>query len=289
MLPVKYADPAPSRLRYRFERLWLKPSARTAARLWIPLAIAAGVVWATTSNPAVQGAAQQGWSSLRASVAARPELQVSRLEFPGASLSLREQVMAMVPLDLPLSALDIDVVKIKEAVETLDAVKTVEVKILPDGVLEIHAVERQPVIVWRDGNTLRLIDENGHRVAELARRSARGDLPLVVGQGADVAVTEALKLTQTAAPIHSRLRGFVRVGERRWDVVLDRGQTIMLPETGAITALRRVLELHNTEDLLSRDVTVIDMRNPDRPVLRLTDTAIQELRRLRAVVRGEDA
>jgi len=85
------------------------------------------------------------------------------------------------------------------------------------------------------------------------------------------------------------VRGLVRVGERRWDVVLDRGQTIMLPEAGAVTALRQVIALHDTQDVLNRDVIIVDMRDVARPVLRLSDTAIAELRRLRTLVRGEDA
>jgi len=92
-----------------------------------------------------------------------------------------------------------------------------------------------------------------------------------------------------AGPISERLRGLVRIGERRWNLVLDRGQTIMLPEFGAVSALRRVMDLNQSEDLLNRDVLTVDMRNSNRPVLRLTDEAISKLRRLRIEVQGEDA
>ncbi len=289
MLPVNYNDPAPSVLRYRFERLWLKPSVRALVRVWIPLALAAGTVWALSGNPAVRAAVDAGWNKARDAVAARPELQVSTVAYPGASEALQAQIAALVPLELPVSSLDLDVVKIKEAVESLDAVKSAEVTVQGGGVLEIRAAERAPVLVWRDGDVLRLIDGEGQRVAEIARRAARPDLPLVVGTGADLAVSEIAALVEVLAPINGRLRGFVRVGERRWDVVLDRGQTIMLPENGAVTALRKVLSLHADEDLLNRDVVVVDMRNPDRPVLRLSENAVQELRRLRAIVRGEHA
>ena len=289
MLPVNYNDPAPSVLRYRFERLWLKPSVRALVRVWIPLALAAGTVWVLSGNPAVREAVDAGWNKVRDAVAARPELQVSAVVYPGASEALQAQIAALVPLELPVSSLDLDVVKIKEAVESLDAVKSAEVTVQGGGILEIRAVERTPVLVWRDGDVLRLIDGEGQRVAEIARRAARPDLPLVVGTGADLAVSEIAALVEVLAPIEGRLRGFVRVGERRWDVVLDRGQTIMLPENGAVTALRKVLTLHASEDLLNRDVVVVDMRNPDRPVLRLSENAVQELRRLRAIVRGEHA
>jgi cell division protein FtsQ len=79
------------------------------------------------------------------------------------------------------------------------------------------------------------------------------------------------------------LRGLVRVGERRWDVVLDRDQRILLPEADPVPALERVIALDEATELLARDVAVVDMRNPSRPTLRLTAAAMEELRRLRAI------
>jgi hypothetical protein len=46
-------------------------------------------------------------------------------------------------------------------------------------------------------------------------------------------VPEALALVAAARPAVPRLRGLVRMGERRWDLVLDRDQRILLPETRA--------------------------------------------------------
>ncbi|MHA1128529.1 MAG: cell division protein FtsQ/DivIB [Alphaproteobacteria bacterium] len=290
MLPVtQYNDPSPSRARYRFERIWLKPSVRKFVRVWLPVLLLSGAVISAANNPAVQQSMQDGLTSLRITVAERPELQITTVDFMEISDDLQQQILAVTGLELPISSLDLDVVRIKEIVEQLDAVKAVEVRVHSDGTLQINAVERQPTMVWRDQDALRLIDNEGNRVAIIARRSARGDLPLIVGEGAELAVNEVNELLQVAAPIAERLRGFVRVGERRWDVVLDRGQTVMLPETGAVTALRRVIALHQAQDLLNRDVSVIDFRNGERPVLRLTETAISELRRLRTLVRGEDA
>ncbi len=289
MLPVAhYNDPSPSRLRYRFERLWLKPSFRRIFRLWLPLAALCVAGWMIWSNPELNAYVDEKISQTRMAIAARPELQVNSVSFREVTPELQSQIMTLTGLDFPVSSLDLDVMKIKTLIEQLDAVKSAEVIIQSGGVLEISASERMPVMLWRDVDILRLLDVDGLRVAEVTNRAAFSELPLVVGSGADLAITEALKIFNNTGASSDRVRGLVRVGERRWDVVLDRGQTIMLPETGAITALRKVLEFHNKQDLLNRDVILIDMRNPDRLVLRLSDTAVSELRRLRAVVRGED-
>ena len=75
-----------------------------------------------------------------------------------------------------------------------------------------------------------------------------------------------------------RVRGLVRIGERRWDMVLDRGQRIMLPTEKPTVALDRVMQMEATQDLLARDVSVVDMRNPGRPTVRLQHDAVAATR-----------
>jgi len=277
MFTLKYRDPSPSLLRYRFERFWLKSSVRRAVKLWLPLAVFGVVIWNISEDPSVQTKAQIAVADLRSGIAALPQLQVTGVVYPNISAALRAQIETVLPLQFPLSSLDIDVAHLQAVIEKLDAVDKVNVTILADGVLKIQAIERTPDMVWRDGNTLRLVDREGNRVSEIARRAARPDLALVAGTGAEKALPEARALIEVLMPLNARLRGLVRVGERRWNVSLDRGQTIMLPEFGAITALKRVLELDASIRILDRDVTIIDMRNTDRPVLRLGSLALVEL------------
>ncbi|SMX43471.1 cell division protein FtsQ/DivIB [Maliponia aquimaris] len=101
---------------------------------------------------------------------------------------------------------------------------------------------------------------------------------------------EALRLHASAGPIHDRLRGFERMGARRWDVVLDRDQRILLPETGAEQALEWAIAMALTPsyDLLARDITVVDLRLPRRPTVRMTDNATQEMWRIKAIEAGRE-
>ncbi|MFZ1725533.1 MAG: cell division protein FtsQ/DivIB, partial [Albidovulum sp.] len=94
-------------------------------------------------------------------------------------------------------------------------------------------------------------------------------LPVIAGEGADENVTEALAIFRAARPIQHRIRGLVRMGERRWDVVLDRDQRIMLPESDPVSALERIIALDQAEDMLGRDIAAVDMRNEQRPTIRL--------------------
>ena len=126
---------------------------------------------------------------------------------------------------------------------------------------------------------LTLLDETGHRVAGLLSRADRADLPLIAGEGADVATPEALQLIAAAGPLTPRLRGLVRIGERRWDLVLDRDQRVLLPEKNPVQALERLLALDHAQDLMNRDILAVDLRSDHRPTLRLTPNALAEIRR----------
>ncbi|MEQ8923298.1 MAG: cell division protein FtsQ/DivIB [Roseovarius confluentis] len=275
MRPMK--DPAPSRLAYRMNRLMLTPNFRRFLRYGLPvLILAAGGLWWASDEGRRQDAVDR-FAELRRQVEERPEFMVRMMAVESASEGVAAEVRGVLPLDFPVSSFDLDLDELRGWVEEIDAVKAASLRIRQGGILEVEIEERRPVVVWRTDETLELLDETGHRVAPLAARTDRPDLPLIAGEGADAHVTEALSLIALADPVHERLRGLLRVGERRWDVVLDRDVSIMLPETNAVGALQKVMALDQAQDLLARDISVVDFRNPKRPVIRLTPSAIEAI------------
>ncbi|PWE34053.1 cell division protein FtsQ [Maritimibacter sp. 55A14] len=285
-------DPAPSRWSYRIQRMWLTPLYRGLLRKGLPVFLLLFAIgWYVTDAERLE--ALQIWADdLRRSIEERPEFMVRLMKIEGASPELSGDIREIMPLDLPLSSFDLDLDHMRGEISGLDAVAGAELRVVSGGVLMVRVTERLPAVVWRSRRGLELLDAEGHRVAALERRGDAPELPLVAGEGAERAVPEALELIAAAAPISDRLRGLRRIGERRWDVVLDRDQRIMLPEHAPIAALERVIALDNSaSDVLARDVTVVDMRDGRRPILRLTAEAMEELRRLRALdgKRGEDA
>ncbi|WP_424927208.1 cell division protein FtsQ/DivIB [Amaricoccus tamworthensis] len=291
MRPVKNRrrDPAPSRLRYRATRLWLRPGFRRLVNVGVPMIAGLAASWTLMAEFDLAGSVSRIWNDTRAAIVERPQFIISSMDIPGVSEDLAEQIRVAAFVRLPANSLEVDVNQVRERVESLDAVERASVRAHANGVLEIRAIERLPVVVWRSMTGLQLLDHNGVRVAEVDSRLRRPDLPLIAGAGAAAHVPQALRLLDGAQPLHDRIRGLVRVGERRWDLVLDRDQIIQLPEEDPLSALRRVMALHAAEDLLDRDVVAIDLRNPERPMLRLSEFAESELVRLRMIALGEDA
>ncbi|NND21245.1 MAG: FtsQ-type POTRA domain-containing protein [Boseongicola sp.] len=270
-------DPAPSRLAYRMNRLMLTPMFRRFLRYGLPvLVLAAGALWWASDEGRRQDAIDRV-AEIKRQIEERPEFMVRMMAVERASDGVEADIRETLPLDFPVSSFDLDLDELRERVEEIDAVAAASVRIRQGGVLEVDVVERVPVAIWRTAETLALLDPGGHRVAPLEARDLRPDLPLIAGKGADREVAEALAILAVAEPIAGRMRGLVRVGERRWDVVLDREQRILLPETKPVTALEKVIALDQAQDLLARDIANVDFRNPKRPVLRLTPSAIETL------------
>ena len=280
-------DPAPSRWAFRFQRLWLTPFFRRLLRVGLPMfSVVFFAGWFIT-EPTTREAMEQKFAELRRSVAERPEFMVKLMAVDGASAELDEDIREVLPVDFPISSFDLDLDEMKTMVEELDAVAMVDLRVRPGGVLQLHVTERIPAVIWRNGSMLELLDIHGRRVASVRHRSDRADLPLIVGEGADQVVKQALDVALAASPLDARLRGLVRVGERRWDVVLTRDQRIMLPQDNPVMALEQVIALDQAQDLLARDISDIDMRNAQRPTLRMGEPAVEELRRIKAIELGD--
>jgi cell division protein FtsQ len=278
--PAKF-DPAPSRWSWRMQRLMLTPLFRFGLRVGMPFVLTFGIGIAYLSNPDRQAAITDAMADTRASIQERPEFMVNLMAIDGVGTELSEDIRVNLPIDFPISSFDLDLEKMRETVMAISPVAEASLRIRPGGVLQIDVVPRVPVAVWRSHTSLSLLDSSGAHVSHVAFRSDRPELPLIAGEGANDHVDEAMELIRTAQPLGKRLRGVVRMGARRWDIVLDRDQRILLPTKGAVAALEHVIALEGAQDVLSRDVARVDMRLNGRPTIKMNDDATQEMWRIR--------
>ena len=281
--PEMKHDPAPSRLQYKLQRWWLTPVVRAALRVGVPAFVLAFSAGFYLSNPKTIEAISLTAMEIQRSVEERPEFMVHAMRIEGASDELSHDVTDVMGVDFPVSSFDLELQHLVEVVAGLDAVAEVNMIVRPGGILEVALEEREAAIVWKSPDAIEALDANGHRVGPLAAREARADLPLIVGEAADEAAAEALELLRAAGPMAANIAGLRRVSARRWDVVVIGGPRIMLPAEDAVGALNRVLAAHTARQLLSRDVTYVDMRNPHRPTLRLTQDALDGVAAIRTL------
>lgn len=273
---VNRSDPAPSRWAWRMQRLMLTPAFRLGLRAGVPFCITlmAGTVYLADEDR--RNAIAQAVADTRASIEERPEFMVKLAAIDGVQGQLAAEIRAVIPFEFPQSSFDIDLTKLRTDITALNGVKGATVRIRPGGTLQVDVTPRVPVAVWRSADGLTLVDAEGALVAHIVARNAHPQLPLIAGDGAAQHVPQALGLMRAAEGLGDRVRGIVRMGDRRWDVVLDRGQRIMLPETAALPALERVIALERAKEVLTRDVALVDMRLGDRPTIRMSEEASQQ-------------
>ncbi|MCB9959568.1 MAG: FtsQ-type POTRA domain-containing protein [Rhodospirillaceae bacterium] len=144
---------------------------------------------------------------------------------------------------------------------------------LPDAI-HVQLTERRPLALWQLDHRLHLIAEDGVVLAtdNLGQWSA---LPLVVGQDAPRYAGELLRHLRAVPTIGGRVAASIRVGGRRWDLQMDNGVRVRLPEAGIRRALTRLADIEEHDRVIDRDILAIDLRLDDRMVIQATPNAIE--------------
>jgi cell division protein FtsQ len=146
-------------------------------------------------------------------------------------------------------------------------------KLYPDR-LQITMTERQAFALWQKDGHVSVIADDGTVLEPFVEDRYLG-LPLVVGAGAQREAKHFLAVIDRYPDIKSALRASILVAERRWNLRLKNGIDVRLPETNVERALDLLVNLDREKNLLSRDITAIDLRLPDRVTVRLSAAAAQ--------------
>jgi cell division protein FtsQ len=170
------------------------------------------------------------------------------------------------------SMLNVDLEAVRADIARLPWVQDARVsRRLPDTLI-VDIVERKPTAVWQHQGNLALIDANGV-VLEAVSADAMPNLPLLVGDAANMQATRLSRLMEAAPALKSLLTGATWVGNRRWDLRFQSGETLALPEgdAPAAAALVNFARLDGVNHLLGRGVLRFDMRDPTKMVMRMPE------------------
>lgn len=153
-------------------------------------------------------------------------------------------------------------------IEMINWVQSATVERRLPGTIVVQLTERRPYAVWQHQGRFVLIGHDGETVTDSDVASFANQVPLVVGPGAPGAAAALLDTLASYPLLLSRLQAAVRVGERRWNLRLNNGADVLLPEGAEAAALAKLMQLQTTYALLDRPLQVVDLRLPDRLVVR---------------------
>ncbi len=194
---------------------------------------------------------------------------ISEIKVAGHKETSEIDVLQTLELDGITSLIGFDSEAARQRILAMPWIANAQVtKLYPDGV-SVLVTEKQPFAVWQHQDALSLIDSNGDPIVAFSDEKYLG-LPLLIGEGANRHGQALLALMTDFPSLAARVKAYVRVGSRRWDIVLDDGVKVQLPENELETALSEAVSLEQDHGLLARDVESVDLRLNDRIVVRLT-------------------
>jgi cell division protein FtsQ len=198
-------------------------------------------------------------------------LAIENVRITGQSETSEVDVLGQLGLGDYPSLVSFDVEAARARIEAMPWVKEARIKKLYPDTLQIAVVERTPYAIWQHDSVVSLIDKDGKVIIDdVGERYAR--LPFVVGEGAEKRVAEYVDLIAGVPDLQSRIHAGVLISNRRWNVVLNGGVELLLPEKDPGAALVAVAALDTDNRLLSRDIAAVDLRASDKLIVRLTES-----------------
>ncbi len=249
-------------------RLWRRAGIGAAASVAI-----LGMAWLWHSGSVARGVAAAGRAILAAT--AEAGLKVDDVLVEGRVRTKRSAILAAlgVARDLPILAFDPHAAK--RRIETLPWVHAAVVERRLPEVIYVRLIERRPRALWQHEGRLAVIDQDG-AVIPGAKPTAFAHLPLVVGEDAPGHTAGLLAMLESEPDLKTLVTAAVRVRGRRWNLRLIGGIDVRLPELDPAAAWAQLARIQREHGVLGRDVVIIDLRMPDRLVVRTAPGAASE-------------
>ncbi|NQW01599.1 MAG: FtsQ-type POTRA domain-containing protein [Rhodospirillales bacterium] len=245
--------------------LWRRRSACALALVLIAGGLGSGIWWAWSQNTFGKLAEAAKWQTI--ALSAKIGFQVNEILVVGRRETAAGVLRKAIRLSRGAPILAFDLNAARDRVEKLPWVSraTVE-RMLPDTIL-ISIEERRPLAIWQHNGKFALIDEQGDVILRVGL-DRFNDLVVVVGANAPAEAARLLATLNTQPKLLRLVKAAVWVGGRRWNLRLTGDIDVRLPEGNAAEAWTRLAEYERTHRVLERDIEVLDLRIPDRLIVR---------------------
>jgi cell division protein FtsQ len=196
---------------------------------------------------------------------------ISEIHITGNRRTPYRQVLEVLGMQPGQSIFSADLFGARSRLAHLDWIASAEVhRRYPDAIF-VTLVEKRPFALWQmpptaqgafrgEAGPIAVVERSGAvittRDVEKFRR-----LPKLLGAGAPATAADLVEAVQAHRAVAARTAAYARQSERRWNLILDDGVVVKLPEAGWAKELDALEHLIIDAGILERDVTEIDLRS----------------------------
>jgi cell division protein ftsQ len=211
--------------------------------------------------------------------------KIDDIVITGRNKTAKQDILNALQLSHETNILNLDLRDLQQKVEQLPWVRHAVVKrrFFPN-IIQIDIRERQVQSIWQLDHKFRPIDGEGNVIE--ADYTPDHPILLIVGEGAPENITALMKSITDDQNIFERIKVANYISGRRWNIVLDdveNGITVKLPEKHIDEAWKKLLKLNTTQGLLKRKLTIIDLRFPNKVIVKLGKMTPEERKKLKDV------
>lgn len=217
--------------------------------------------------------AMSNWDRIMAAsqefIARQIDARVKTVMVSGAVHAAPAELKKALDLKRGDSLVGFDARTAREKLEDLAWVESAGVVRTLPSTVKIDIREHEPLARLEHQGSVWIMARDGHLVTK--NYDGFEHLPVLRGKGAKENAADLLALVAQYPQMAEKVISGVYVGECRWDVEFANGAIVKLPEQDPALALDYLQVLHQERDLLNVDGVMVDLRLPDRIVLRLPE------------------
>lgn len=185
---------------------------------------------------------------------------ISQVHLAGNRRVPPDAILAALGFELGQSIFTADIHAARQRLEKLDWVAEADVQRRYPDDISVRIVEKLPFALWQSDAGIYVVERNGKVITSNGVGEFR-HLPLLLGDGGSNAADIVDAVAQHRS-LEARVKAYQRVSERRWNLILDDGVLVKLPEMGWQKELDALEHLIVDKGILERDVSEIDLRSP---------------------------
>ena len=204
-------------------------------------------------------------------------LRLRRVLVEGRVETRREKILAALDVRLETPLLRFDPGAAKRRVEALGWVRAAVVERRLPGTVLVRITERRPLAVWQNHGRFTVVGRDGQPIPGANPRRFTSLLH-VVGAGAGAKAPRLIEMLDSQPALRARVAVAVLVSGRRWNLRFDNRVDVRLPAVDPGAAWARLARLQSEHKILERDLVAIDLRQPDRLIVKLTPLGEEQSR-----------